>query len=129
MPIYKERRKDCKYYVEKSLQSLGYKTNSTLQEKYADKECAVIYTGFNNQLETQCSYWDKAFIKVIFEISDNNEIPFLIDTIMKKVTHDVEISEAPNCTSFYFNKTDVYPLGQSNRVEMSANYAQESDWV
>lgn len=128
MPIYKERRRDCKYYVEKSLQTLGYKTNSTLQEKYAEKECGVIYSSFTNQVETQMTYYNTIWIKIILEISDNNEIPTTINAIVKKVTKDVELSEAPYCSSFYFGNVDVFPLGSSNRVEFNARYSTEIQW-
>lgn len=129
MPIYKERRKDCKYYVEKSLQSLGFKVNSTIQEKYAERECSVIYIKFDTNPETQFTYWSHVSIKVLFDVVDNNDIPNMVTEILKKVTKDVEISAAAECTSFYFNRVDVFPNAQSSRIEMNAIYSMESDWI
>lgn len=129
MPVYRERNKDCKYYVEKSLQSLGFKVNSTIQEKYAENECSVIYSSFDNTIDTTQSYYDAIWIKILIDINDNNEIPSKIVSIVRKVTHDVEESGAPYCTSFYFGKAQVYPQGQTNRVELNAKYMMEVDWI
>lgn len=129
MPVYRERTKDCKYYVERSLARMGWKVNNTVQEKMSENECTVIYASFDNNLETTESYYNAAWIKVIFDVNDNNQIPTIINNIVRTVTHDVEVSEAPYCTSFYFGKAQVYPGGTTNRIELNAKYMMEVDWV
>lgn len=128
MPIYKERKKDCKYYIEKSLRDMGFTVNDNIQSEMSEGECAVVYTQFDNNIDTQESYWDTVWCKIVFCIHDNNEIPYKIVKILRKVTNDVEDSQAPNCSSFYFGETDVIPLGTTNRVEMNCRYSFEVDW-
>ena len=129
MPVYRKRNKDCKYYVEASLTTMGWKVNSTIQEKLGENECTVIYSQFDNNIDTTESYYDAVWIKIIFDINDNNQIPSVISTIVSNVTKDVESSGAPYCTSFYFGKAQVYPGGTTNRVELNAKYMFELDWV
>lgn len=129
MPIYKSRNKDCKYYVEKAMRDLGFKVNNNYSNEMAENECAVVYSQFDNNIESQESYWSTAWCKVVFTVSDNDLIPEKITKVLRKVSIDVESSGAPNCTSFYFTDTDVVPLGQSNRIEMNCRYSYEVDWV
>lgn len=129
MPVYKPVKKDVKYYVEEGLRKLGWKVNSNIQEKYAEKECAVIYSDFENNIDTNMSYWDRVWIKIIFDANDNATIPDYVTSILHDITGYVEKSAANNCTSFVFGKVQVFPLGMTNRVEMTARYAFEVDWV
>jgi hypothetical protein len=129
MPQYKERRKDCKYYVEQGLRSIGYKVNSTVQEKLGSKECYVIYTKFGNEVLTQQSYWSQVFIEVVMNVQDNNDIPFIIDEVLDKITKFVEESQAPQCTSFIFGDIDVNNLGTTSEVVFNAKYKYERDWI
>lgn len=130
MPQYKARRKDCKYYVEQGLRSIGYKVNSTYQESLGNKECYVVYTGFGNELVTQQSYWNEAFIKIVLNIDDNNDTPTVIREILQVVTKYVEDSKAPECTSFKFlPNIDVNPYGTTSNVEIPASFRMESDWI
>lgn len=129
MPIYKVSKKDCKYYVEEGMRKIGWKVNSNLQEKYAEKECAVIYNSFDNNLDTNMSYWDYAWIKIIFDLNDNAQLPDYITEILHEITSYVEKSGAPNCVSFVFGNVQTFAFGTSTRVEMNARYAFEVDWV
>ena len=128
MPIYKERIKDCKYYIERSMREMGFAVNDNYTNEMSEGECAVVYSQFDNEPDTQESYWNTAWCKVVFCIHNNNDIPQKISSVLRKVTRDVEKSEAPACTSFYFTDTDVIPLGTTNRVEMNCRYSFEIDW-
>lgn len=129
MPVYKERRKDCKYYVEKALQEIGFKTNSNYNNEQGENEATVVYFDFTNNIDTQESYWDLVWLKIIFTVLDNNEVPYKIRKILRFVTKYVEESGAPNCTSFQFDNVHAPPLGTSTQVEMLCCYKFETDWI
>lgn len=129
MPIYRVVKQDCKYYVEEGLRKLRWKVNSNLQEKYGDRECAVVYSGYKSKIDTTESYWCHTYIKVVFSINDNNNFPEYIAEILNEVTKYVEESEAPNCTSFVFEEVKVVPYGTTSVVEIYGRYSNEVDWV
>jgi len=130
MPSYKERRKDCKFYVEEALKKLQWKTNDQLPESFAKKECAVIYTGVKTGLETQQSYRPVIYIKIIFDLDDNNDMLILNDELTAYITKYVEDSNCPYCGSFYFEDSDFIPTGgRSFRAELIARFEHEKDWV
>lgn len=130
MPTYKVRKKDCKYYTEEAMKKLGYKVNSQLQEKLSKRECCVIYSGIQTQLETQMSYRPTMHIKILFNIDDNNDMEDVCDEILEYVTNYVEQSDAPNKGTFYFIDTNFDPTsGRGFNVEMTAIFMKEKDWV
>lgn len=130
MPKYKVRRKDCKYYAEEAMRKLGWKVNSQIQEKYADKECAIVYTGIHTQLETQMSYRPTVYFKIVFHVDDNNDIFEVNDSIIGYITKYIEDSGADYCTSFYFESTEFIPTpGRSTLVELIGRFYYEKDWV
>jgi len=130
MPSYKERRKDCKFYVEEGMRKLGWKTNDAYQDVYAKKECCVIYSGIHTQLETQMSYHPTIDIKLIFDLEDNNDMFIVNDEILDYITKYVEDSNAMYCGTFFCRDTDFIPTGgRSYRVEMIFNYHHERDWI
>lgn len=124
------RRKDCKYYVERGLEKLGYSVNDRLQEKLAQNECTVTYTGCREAIDTTESYYGPFEMCITFQVDDNNEIPYMIMEIMPSITKYVEDSGAPWCTSFRFSKTEVRQLGGTTSiVNMYCIYDMELDWV
>jgi hypothetical protein len=129
MAVYKARRKDVKYYVEEAMRKLNYTTNSNYTNELNENECSVVYNSFDNSVETQESYWDLVWLKIIFNVNDNNEVPYKISNILSFVTKYVEESEAPNCTSFMFGPVHAPPLGTTTQVEMSCCYKFENDWM
>lgn len=129
MAVYKARRKDVKYYVEEAMKNLNFQTNSNFTNELNENECSVVYTDFDNNIETQESYWDIVWIKIIFNVNDNNAVPYKIREILTYVTKYVEDSQAPNCTSFMFGPVHALPLGTLSQVEMSCCYKLETDWI
>jgi hypothetical protein len=129
MAIYRPRRKDVKYYVEQAMRELNYTTNSNYTNELSENECTVVYSDFENNVDTQESYWDLIWLKVIFNVNDNNEVPYKIREILRFVTDYVEKSGAPNCTSFMFGTTHAPPLGTLTQVEMNCCYKCETDWI
>jgi hypothetical protein len=129
MPIYRPRRKDVKYYVEEGMRNLGYKAHSNYVEKLGEAECSVVFADFDNNIDTQESYWDYVWLKIIFSVLDNNEVPYKIVEILRYVTKFVEDSGAPNCTSFEFGNIHCPQGGTATEVEMRCCYKFEADWV
>ncbi len=129
MPTYKTRTKDCKYYTEEAMHNLGWKVNDNIQEKYAKHECAVIYSGYNTTLLTNQSYVPTAYIKIIFEMDDNNEMVQTADEIIDYVTGYVKLdSHAPWSTTFIAESTDFIPNGKSYIGEITFSYYYERAW-
>jgi len=130
MPSYKERRKDCKYYTELAMKADGWKVNDQIQDKFAKRECCVIYSGIHTQLETQMSYRPTIDIKLIFDLEDNNDMFEVNDEILDHVTKYVEESHCLYCGTFFCRDTDFIPTGgRSYRVEMIFNFFHERDWI
>lgn len=123
------RRLDCKYYVERSLEKLGYKVNDTLQEKYEPYECAVTYESCNFHVETTESYWGDVGLRITINIDENNDIPYRVVEILDTVTRDVERSKADWCTGFKFLTPILYEYGQTHRVDLPAVFCMEINWV
>lgn len=112
------------------MRNLGWKTNDELQEKFARKECTVIYSGIHTVQETNQSYIPRVYIKIIFDMDDNNDMFTINDQIIDYVTGYVKLeSHASWSTTFIFEDTDFIPTGgTSYRVEMTASYYYERAW-
>ena len=127
--IIKPRRKDCKYYVEEGMRKLGYKVSSNITNNLDNKECYVIYSRIGMGLDSQESYRTYAYIKIVINILDNNDIPNEIDKIHNAITKYVEESGAPQCVSFYFGDVNIDTLGTTSNVTLDAQYNYEVDWI
>jgi len=129
-PIRKAiRKKDCKYYVERGLEKLGYRVNSFTQEQLPKNECVVLYTDFKFNVDTTESYYGDIYITINFNVDDNLELPYAIIEIIANVTQYLEESGAPWCTSFRFLKPRITNSGNTSYVELPAVYSMEVDWV
>lgn len=128
MAVYKERRKDVKYYVEEGMRKLNFQTNSNYTPEMSENECTVLYGDYDSNVDTQESYWDHQWIQIIFNLNDNNEVPYTIVRIKRFITKYVEASGAPECTSFIFGSCHPVKLGTTTRVEMNCCYKFEVDW-
>ena len=116
MAPYREQNLDVKHYIEEGMRNLKYKVNSSYVEKMGENECTVVFTGFDNDIETQQSYWDRVWIKIIFSVKDNNVVPYKITEVLAYITKFVEDSGAPNCTSFMFGPVDCPQNGTQTEV-------------
>ena len=123
------RTADCKTEVEKALRALGYDTNPVDQNSLHDKECVVLYDNISTDVYTQEEYDHKVYITIDMAIDNNNEIPTVAIELMENVTHDVENSVVPWCTSFYFTDSTVIKLGSSHILHLTAMYNPIVDWV
>jgi uridine kinase len=96
----------------------------------SSSDAVVIYTGLHTLLETQESYRQVVYFKILLSISDNNEMQKIFYEIMPKITRDVEQSNAPYSTSFYIENTEVIETGgQSLDVEILCRFYYEHDWI
>jgi len=125
MPTYKIRNKDCKYYVESSLKEIGWKINDQIQEHFDTRECAVIYSNIESEIETNLSYKQINYISILFDIDNNNDLPYVVEPILRTITNKVMTSGAPHCDSFVFTGAHSTQIGNSFRIEMIARYYQE----
>ena len=123
------RVSDCKVEVETSLRALGYDTNPVEQTQLHNKECVVRYSDVDTDIYTQEEYDFVIYIDIEINLDNNNEVPYVIMEIMKNVTHDVENTEVPWCTSFYFTKPTVIPNGTLTNVILHGRYEPIVDWV
>ena len=128
MAVYKQRRKDVKYYVEEAMRKLNFQTNSNYVNEMGENECTVIHSDYDSNIDTQESYWDTVWLKIMFNVADNGEVPYTISRVKKFVTNYVEESGAPNCTSFYFGPCPSTVLGTMTKIEMNCRYSFEVDW-
>ena len=123
------RTSDCKTEVEASLRALGYDTNPVEQSQLHNKECVVRYSNVSSGIFTQEEYDFVVYIDIEINVDNNNEIPYVVMEIMKNVTHDVENSVVPWCTSFYFEDPVITPLGTSTNIVLRGRYEPIIDWV
>lgn len=120
---------DCKTEVEKSLRALAYDTNPVDQNSLHDKECVVLYDNVSTEIYTQEEYEHKIYITIDVCIDNNNEIPYVALELIENITHDVENSAVPWCTSFQVTNSDVLKLGTSHILHITACYIPIVDWV
>jgi len=123
------RKQDCKYFVERGLERLGYKVNAYLQEKLEKNECSVIYTKVDYKVETTGSYYGDVYISIIYNCDNNNELPYSIIEIYDNITRYLEESGAPWCTSFRFLKPIFKNYADTTNIELQAVYSMEIAWV
>lgn len=128
MPDYYTRPKDVKYYVEEAMRNLNYVTHSNYTNNMGDNECTVLYSDYDNAIETQESYHDFIWLKIIFSIKDNNSVPYRIQDILNYVSKYIEDCGADYCTAFQFGHITIHQPGTLTEVEMSCNYHMENDW-
>jgi hypothetical protein len=123
------RKKDCKYYVERGLESMGFKVNSFQQEKIEPNECVVTVENCNFAVETTSSYYGEIVLRIMLNVDDNNELPYIVVEIMENITRYVEESNAPWCTTFRFLQPEFTEFGETHRVDFICVYSQEITWV
>lgn len=117
---------ECKAQIGKSMRELGFE--KIYYQKQADMglwECAIYYTGVDNELYTTESYVNTYTIVIDYHETCDTRLIKRIREIMKYVEKEFVNSHVFPATTFIFGKIQITELGTSYRAEIPCTIREE----